>query len=802
MKRIFYLFIFLTLLTFTSKANAQGVSDQGIALFNSNGNAKVVPSALITVCASTYIGLAPCSPPLLNTIFSDVALTKPLTNPFNADANGNFIFFLAPNATGYTYSINGVGVAGQVFLISPQTTVISSSGPTLNGTCIVSATQSLQTCLNNAVNHTEIHVPPGTFVYSSAAPLVTATAGINGVKIIGSGKYSTNIQYTGTSAIPALIDVAPATPSSQTLNNWTIRDLTLIGNSHSVDCIRFQSVVHSTIQDVNCINVTNYGLEWFFGVGNVINHFSCDPDGVGYLVVPVGCISLGENSQGAFTTSSIITPVGENLSGTALLCTGCSSNSFSATQISTNGTAMDIEPSALGHGPAIGNTCDGCLLENSSNANGLIVNGENNVFNGGIIAGIGVGIVDVKGFNNQFNNTQIGLGLKTELTAVNTILNHVLMSATLLTDLGINTQLIHNVDPGTGAQWKVTQPNFRSVIPASGTQSDLSSSDPQDHNATNCWTFLSTTPTTMSTTVLTTGKPWRAVLHGIWQNDIEGTGLVQLPEIQDVTSVANTIAVGGTIIITFSVNGSGQFQGVGNTSAKNAMFCGTLTMNPAPQNAAGTSSISMKGLISSAGGFTSTSATGVDFNVPLNSSIRIAGSGNYFLDLSNVTFRDAGGAPGGAVQFSGAVRPSVAGGSDLGTAPLPFGNIWIGTAATNNFKIQPSSTTGARIITLADPLSPTTVAWPLTIANGTAAMTTALIATVSCGTTVTVAATGVLTTDVIDTDFNAAVTAANMGLLTFHAWPTSGNVNFNYCNPTAASQTPTAMTVNWSVRRP
>jgi hypothetical protein len=91
---------------------------------------------------------------------------------------------------------------------------------------------------------------------------------------------------------------------------------------------------------------------------------------------------------------------------------------------------------------------------------------------------------------------------------------------------------------------------------------------------------------------------------------------------------------------------------------------------------------------------------------------------------------------------------------------------------------------------------------PQTIASGTSAMTTALIATVACGTTVTTAAAGVLTTDVIDWSMNSAVTAANNGMLILKAWPTAGNVNFNYCNPTAASQTPAAMTVNWSVRRP
>ena len=154
------------------------------------------------------------------------------------------------------------------------------------------------------------------------------------------------------------------------------------------------------------------------------------------------------------------------------------------------------------------------------------------------------------------------------------------------------------------------------------------------------------------------------------------------------------------------------------------------------------------------------------------------------------------------LSWPNAIVPTVAGAADLGSSLLPYGNLWLGTAATNNFKFQPASTTGARIITMADPLSPTTVAMPMTIGNGTAAMTTAGIAAGACGTTVTVAATGVLTTDTIDVSHNAAATNGNGGNLILNWWPTAGNVNFNYCNPSAGIVTPTAMTVNWSVRRP
>jgi hypothetical protein len=90
---------------------------------------------------------------------------------------------------------------------------------------------------------------------------------------------------------------------------------------------------------------------------------------------------------------------------------------------------------------------------------------------------------------------------------------------------------------------------------------------------------------------------------------------------------------------------------------------------------------------------------------------------------------------------------------------------------------------------------------PQVIGSGAAAMTTAGITTGACGTTVTVAATGVLTTDTINTARNAAATIGNGGGLTLNAWPTAGNVNFNYCNSAAGTITPTAMTINWNVTR-
>jgi hypothetical protein len=96
----------------------------------------------------------------------------------------------------------------------------------------------------------------------------------------------------------------------------------------------------------------------------------------------------------------------------------------------------------------------------------------------------------------------------------------------------------------------------------------------------------------------------------------------------------------------------------------------------------------------------------------------------------------------------------------------------------------------------------------VTVAKGTAALGTAAIASGANATTVTVAAAGVAITDVIDwgfqlnpnavTGYNAALTT---GCLVITCFPTAGNVNFVISNPTAASITPGALTLNWTVMR-
>lgn len=92
------------------------------------------------------------------------------------------------------------------------------------------------------------------------------------------------------------------------------------------------------------------------------------------------------------------------------------------------------------------------------------------------------------------------------------------------------------------------------------------------------------------------------------------------------------------------------------------------------------------------------------------------------------------------------------------------------------------------------------------IASGTATLGTTAISANSCATAVTATATGVATTDVIMADFNSDPSAItgygpSGGGLTVYKWPSANQVNFKVCNPTSASITPGAATLNWRVVR-
>jgi hypothetical protein len=86
------------------------------------------------------------------------------------------------------------------------------------------------------------------------------------------------------------------------------------------------------------------------------------------------------------------------------------------------------------------------------------------------------------------------------------------------------------------------------------------------------------------------------------------------------------------------------------------------------------------------------------------------------------------------------------------------------------------------------------------VASGTSTLGNSAIGAGACATVVTTTAGGVATTDRIEWAYANAPATAD-GMLTLSPYVTSGNVNWKLCNPTASSQTPSGLVVNWEVLR-
>lgn len=92
-----------------------------------------------------------------------------------------------------------------------------------------------------------------------------------------------------------------------------------------------------------------------------------------------------------------------------------------------------------------------------------------------------------------------------------------------------------------------------------------------------------------------------------------------------------------------------------------------------------------------------------------------------------------------------------------------------------------------------------------TLISGTSALGTSAIGSGSCATVVTTSATGAATTDAIEWSPNADISGvtgyspSTSGGLIIYDYPTANNVNFKVCNPTTASITPGAVTLNWRI---
>lgn len=154
---------------------AQGAfAPPGTATKSINGRLAPAAGATITVCAAGSLG-EPCSPVLSNTIYSDLALTQPLPNPFTADASGNYQF--AAGLGTYTVTVTGTNIPGYSYQVT-------LSGGGLSGT--IAATQVGFGCATSICGSNNLVYAP------SSGGLISTSSNVGPTNVPGSGLVLVN----------------------------------------------------------------------------------------------------------------------------------------------------------------------------------------------------------------------------------------------------------------------------------------------------------------------------------------------------------------------------------------------------------------------------------------------------------------------------------------------------------------------------------------------------------------------------------------------------------------------------------
>lgn len=219
--RIFVVGILLSFFSFRSEA--QGVQHYNIALKSTTPSgssgiggavAQPINGASITVCLGS-VAPSPgttCNP--TTNIFSNAGLTNALSNPFNADVNGNYTFFAAGGVQ-YVVSVGGVGLTTFSYVWSaPINTSANLTLASLNvtGLTTLSTTNVASLTSSGAVTGTAISGTSMTDSGLTSGNCVQATTG--GLLTTASGPCGTSsgtITATGSPAAGNLTKFSGAT---------------------------------------------------------------------------------------------------------------------------------------------------------------------------------------------------------------------------------------------------------------------------------------------------------------------------------------------------------------------------------------------------------------------------------------------------------------------------------------------------------------------------------------------------------------------------------------------------------------
>jgi hypothetical protein len=331
LKRLLLIFAFLFA---ASAAHAQGVAVSGIVL---SGSGRPVGGATIRICTSAWAGPATISCTPLASIYSDVALTVPITQPgFVTDGLGNYDFFAAA-AGNYWVQISGPGltasqrmytlqaVAGGSIALSNLNNILFVDGvkyatmaacyaalPSTGGVCVVPPNYTETMAASLTVNK-----PDSGFIFMGRADItmgsfqVVVTAGTHGVFFSGTIPFGGGDTTTGArfsySGSGKGFDVGDGITTTR-MFGWNNVAVNLTGGAiGAASALYLTNVIYFNIENFGSVNTsastTTTGLVCdgtgnFCGNGRIAN-----PQIIGHKTSILGTGTGGANGMNAVEIS-------------------------------------------------------------------------------------------------------------------------------------------------------------------------------------------------------------------------------------------------------------------------------------------------------------------------------------------------------------------------------------------------------------------------------------------------------------------------------------------------------------------
>jgi hypothetical protein len=641
------------------------------------------------------------------------------------------------------------------------------------------------------------------------------------------------------SAITITNATVSCTASSKTLSGFADTTIIRVGAPIEATCIStgitVESIVSSTSITVSSAAVSTATVSariFPWGNGDGVNTFNA-PDMRGRMFA--GANAMGGTASSTYQVATTITTVSGNITASVASSSRLAAGmGVVSANVPQTATIVSVQPTTTVNLT----TTSGSAAATAASANGLIagmsVSGPNIAGGTTISAIVGTAVT----LSINATGTATSSTIFTAVTNIPVVLSAAATAsasgtaATFQAFLGANAPAASGGN-ATRAQTSQELVQHGHVVNDPGHVHIAGSVRASSDGGGTVWSALSATSpsanTTSSTTGITLNNTGSSVAMPLLPPVITGNYIVKVKA--NTTGLGGVVSIGGMfgdIICGVNITCTAQTISFSGTPILNTnhIYVGNASNQAVDVAMSGDCGIIAAGIITctkSSGTLFGTAAfqnTGTSgANVPLLNGANTWGATNAFAAITATTLNGntftAGtytltGAASKTLTFNNSLTLS---GTDAKALVLTNGLTVSGNDGTLSFGAAGKTLTinnsiaftgtDAAVYTL--PNATSTI--PRVVASGAKALATGAVASATCTSAQTDAATGTLTTDAVIVSFNGDPTAVTgyvpltTGMLTIIVYPTADTFNAKVCNNTASSITPGAITLNYRIVR-